>query len=274
MLGPISGILGGEAVPLGLFLATGAGLSTLLKRHEPPRTRAIWILVTIPLAGLALAWLSSQASPAFTGRYFAVFVGPVILLAGVGLAHAGRLGIVCLLIVLALWLDPRTDQINRKSDARTVAALIKDHVSPGDLVISAHPEQAPLLHYYFPRGLRYATALGPMADPQVFDWRDALDKLRAAHPPAVLSPLVSTMKPGQQVILVLPIIRRATWNAPWTRLVRRRSAEWERAANRDPQLDRLETYPTFEDGPLPRGVRAVIYRVTCTDARAAYVGLC
>ncbi|HEX6390361.1 MAG TPA: glycosyltransferase family 39 protein [Solirubrobacteraceae bacterium] len=274
VLGPISGILGGEAVPLGLFLAAGAGLATALKQHDGHRARAIWMLVTIPLAGLAIAWLQSQASPAFTGRYFAVFVGPVILLAGIGLAHAGRLGIVCLAIVVALWLDPRTDTINRKSDARLVASLIKDHVAPGDLVISAHPEQAPLLHYYFPKGLRYATALGPMPDPQVFDWRDALDKLRAAHPPAVLSPLVSTMKPGQRVVLVLPIIRRATWNAPWTRLVRRRSAEWERAANRDPQLQRGAVYPEFENRPLPRGVRAIIYRVTCTDARAAYVGLC
>jgi len=274
LLGPISGILGGEAIPLGLLLAAGAGFATLSRRENGPHVRAMWMLITIPLAGLALAWLSSQVSPAFTGRYFAVFVGPVLLLAGVGLAHAGRLGLVCLCIVLALWLDPRTGTINRKSDVRLVASLIKPHVMPGDLVISAHPEQAPLLHYYFRPGLRYATALGQMADPRVFDWRDALDRLRMAHPPTMLAPLVSSLRPGQRVILVLPIIRRARWGAPWTRLVRRRSAEWERAANRDPRLDRLDVYPHFGTDPLPRGVRAVIYRVRCTDARAAYVGLC
>jgi len=259
VLGPISGILGGQAVPLGLLLAAGAGLSTIAKRAETPRVRAMWMLVTIPLAGLVLAWLASQLSPAFTGRYFAVFIGPVLLLAGVGLAHAGRLGIVCLCIVLALWLDPRTGTINRKSDARLVAALVKPHVHPGDLVVSVHPEQAPLLHYYFPPRLRYATALGPMPDPQVFDWRDALDRLRAAPAVATLDALVTPLRRGQRLVLVLPIIRTARWGAPWTKLVRKRSAEWQRAADRDARLDRLLVVPRFGHRRLPRGVHAVIY---------------
>jgi len=262
VLGPISGILGGQAVPLGLLLAAGAGLAALARRSRTDAqqsVRAVWLLIVIPVAGLAVAWLSSQASPAFTGRYFAVFLGPVILLAGAGLAHAGRLGIVCLLIVLALWIDPRTGAIERKSDARVVASLVAPHVSPGDLVVSVHPEQAPLLRYYFPPGLRYATALGPMADPGVFDWRDALDKLRAADPPGTLGRLVNTLEPGRRLVLVLPIIRTASWRAPWTRLVRRRSAEWELAAQRDVYLRRLLVAPRFGNRRLPRGVRAVVY---------------
>jgi hypothetical protein len=264
VLGPISGILGGEAVPLGLLLAGGVGLAAITAggRGAPeqrPRVLALWLLVLIPASGLALAWLSSQVSPAFTGRYFAVFVGPLLLLAGIGLAHAGRLGIVCLLIVLALWLDPRTAAINRKSDARAVAALVAPHVRPGDMVVSVHPEQAPLLRYYFPPGLRYATALGPMADSQVFDWRDALDRLHEATPGATLGQLVNTLKPGRRLVLVLPIIRTARWAAPWTRLVRRRSGEWQVAADRDVYLRRLLAVPHFGDHRLPRGVRAVVY---------------
>jgi hypothetical protein len=263
LLGPISGILGGQTVPLGLLLAGGAGLATLARRRgdrgEAPRVRALWLLIAVPLAALALAWLSSQVSPAYTGRYFAVFVGPVLLLAGIGLAHAGRLGIICLLIVLALWLDPQTGSITHKSDARAVAALIAPHARPGDLVISVHPEQAPLLHYYFPPGLRYATALGPMPDTGVFDWRDALSRLRAADPPGTLGQLVNTLAPGRRVVLVLPIIRTARWTAPWTRLVRKRSAEWQIAAERDRLLRRIIVAPRFNNHHLPRGVRAVIY---------------
>jgi hypothetical protein len=268
ILGPISGILGGQPVPLGLFLAAGAGLAAIAGRRLPaatePRVRAVWLIVAMPLAGLAIAWLASQASPAFTGRYFAVFLGPVILLAGVGLAHSGRLGIICLVIVLALWIDPRTSEINHKSDARLVAAQIDSHVHPGDLVVSVHPEQAPLLHYYFPPGLRYATALGPMPDPGVFDWRDALARLHAADPPGTLGQLVNTLAPGRRLVLVMPIIRTARWGAPWTRLVRLRSSEWQIAAERDVYLRRLIVAPRFGHKRLPRGVRAVIYERLAT----------
>jgi hypothetical protein len=272
VLGPLTGILGGSQVPLALLLAGGAGLATIAKESgsppdpaDPvahPRRTAMWTLVALPFAALALAWLASQVSPAFTGRYFAIFVGPLLLLAGVGLAHAGRLGVVAVCIVVALWFDPRTSQVDHKSDVRLVAALIKDNVMAGDLVVSVHPEQAPLLHYYFTPGLRYATALGPMADPRVFDWRDALDRLRAAHPTAVLNSLVDTMRPGQTLILTLPIIRTARWNAPWTALVRKRSAQWQRVADRSPRLARLGVQPRFGHRALPRGVHVVLYRVT------------
>jgi hypothetical protein len=262
VLGPISGILGGQTVPLALLLAAGTGLAALARRDESearPAVRAMWLLIAIPVAGLALAWLSSQFSPAFTGRYFAIFAGPVLLIAAIGLAHAGRLGLICLIIVLALWLDPRTGTLNRKSDARAVAALVAPHVHRGDLVVSVHPEQAPLLHYYFPPGLRYATALGPMPDPGVFDWRDALERLRLADPGATLGQLVNTLAPGRRLVLVLPIIRTARWAAPWTRLVRRRSGEWQTAASDDRYLRRLIVAPRFGHQRLPRGVRAIIY---------------
>jgi hypothetical protein len=262
VLGPISGILGGQPVPLALLLTGGSGLAALARRPERearPAVRATWLLIAVPLAGLALAFVSSQVSPAFTGRYFAVFVGPVLLLAGLGLAHAGRLGLICLIIVLALWLDPKTGSIDHKSDAREVAALIASHVHPGDLVVSVHPEQAPLLHYYFPPGLRYATALGPMADPGVFDWRDALERLRRADAVSTLGQLVNTLTPGRRLVLVLPIISTARWAAPWTRVVRRRSGEWQAAAAHDRYLRRLIVAPRFGHRRLPRGVRAIIY---------------
>lgn len=271
VLGPISRIVGGREVPFGLLLGVAAGLTALVRRRADAHTSStVRFLVLLPLASLALAWLASQVSPAYTARYFAVFLGPVLLLAGAGLAHAGRLGVVAVLIVTALWLDPMTGALKHKSDVRVVAADLRPHVRPGDLVVSIHPEQAPVLRYYLPPGLRYATALGVMPDPGVFDWRDALDRFKRARPAGTLDALVSTVPPGGRLILVLPIIRTADWRAPWTSLVRRRSGQWQRDADRDPDLRRLMAIPSFGSGHLPRGVRTVVYeRVGATPVPGA-----
>jgi hypothetical protein len=99
-----------------------------------------------------------------------------------------------------------------------------------------------------------------VGDPRVFDWRDALDRLRAAKPSRTLDSYVSSLRPGQTLILTLPIIRTGSWNAPWTSLVRKRSAQWQRAADRHPELVRIAAEPRFGNKRLPRGVRTVLYR--------------
>jgi mannosyltransferase len=272
VFGPVARILGGETVPLALLLVAGAGLAAIVKGGPVSgggdadavtvRRTAVWVLVALPLAGLVVAWTSSQLSPAFAGRYFAVFVGPVLLLAGVGLAHAGRLGVITLAIVCALWFDPRTTQLEAKSNARLVAAKIKPDVYPGDLVVSIHPEQTPVLHYYLPDGLRYADSISLVRDPRVFDWRDALERLREARPSRVLASYVSSLRPGQTLVLINPVVRASNWRAPWTVLVRKRSAQWQRQADRNPNLVRIGAQPRFGNRPLTRGVRATLYRKT------------
>jgi len=277
VFGPIVGTLGGETVPLALLLVAGAGLATIVKggasEDSAPgggdavaaaelRRTAVWVLVALPLAGLVIAWSASQLSPAFAGRYFAILVGPVLLLAGVGLAHAGRLGVITLAIICALWFDPRTTELESKSNARLVAAKVKADVYPGDLVVSIHPEQTPLLHYYLPDGLRYADSISLVRDPLVFDWRDALERLREARPSRVLASYVSSLRPGQTLVLINPVVRASNWRAPWTVLVRRRSAQWQRQADRNPNLVRIGAQPRFGNRPLTRGVRATLYRKT------------
>ena len=275
VLGPISGMLGGETVPLALALAAGAGLATVVKAGrsaavgpgdvpdpDAVRRTAVWVLVALPIAGLVIAWSASQIAPGFAGRYFAVFVGPVLLLAGIGLAHAGRLGVISLAIICALWIDPRTTELKSKSNARLVAAKVKADVYPGDLVVSVHPEQTPLLHYYLPDGLRYADSISLVGDPLLFDWRDALERLQEARPSRVLASYVSSLRPGQTLVLVNPIIRGQRWRAPWTKLVRKRSAQWQRQADRNPNLVRIGAQPRFGNRPLTRGVRATLYRKT------------
>ena len=51
-------------------------------------------LIIIGVGTPALAWLLSQASPAWANRYLAVALPPFLLLAAGGLANAKRLGVV------------------------------------------------------------------------------------------------------------------------------------------------------------------------------------
>ena len=59
------------------------------------------------------------------------------------------------------------------------------------------------------------------------DWVDALKRLQNTDPQATLAALVAGLKPGQQLLYVRPLTEGAqNWQAPWTQLVRRRSAQW------------------------------------------------
>jgi mannosyltransferase len=266
---------GGGSGPL-LLVVGGVGVAVLLARPLPlpgtatelpgvvrvRRARVVELLLALLVGALLLAWLSSQLSPAWASRYLAVFVGPAILLAGIGLAHAQRLGLVALLMLAFLWADDRAGPLERKSNVRDVANRIELRaVRPGDLVVSTHPEQVPVLRYYLGDEFRYASSMGAVADPRVMDWRDALERLEAAKPRATSRAVLASLRPGQAVVLVQPILRPDSWRAPWTELVRERVVQWERLLDGDPRLRRLETFPRFGLKAPPRGVRAVLYRV-------------
>ena len=197
------------------------------------------------VTALALAWLASQVSPAWSNRYFSVFIGPLLLLGAAGLARGGRLGLVVIAILVAFWFNPRTGVLDTKSNAHTAAVLTRDRLERGDMVVAIHPEQGPVMHYYLPQniGLRWADAMGPVKDPLIFDWRDALDRLKAAKPTPTEDALVATLKPGEKILAIFPIIRTARWGAPWTSEVRKRSAQWQRVLDRDKRLSRTLAAP-------------------------------
>jgi uncharacterized membrane protein YgcG len=155
-------MLGGATPAIAVLLAGGSGIANLWSAERDRRTATLAILVA---AAVLAAFLASQISPAFANRYFSAFVGPLVLLAAVGLSNAGRLGIVCLVLIAAFWFDPRTAQIESKSNARNVSQSIATYVTAGDLVVSTHPEQLPLMAYYLPQGVRYADSLGPRRRP-------------------------------------------------------------------------------------------------------------
>ena len=60
------------------------------------------------------------------------------------------------------------------------------------------------------------------------NWVHALKRLQERQPARPRSrPLIASLRPGQQLLFVRPLTEGAqSWEAPWTQLVRRRSAQW------------------------------------------------
>jgi hypothetical protein len=184
---------------------------------------------------VVFAWITSQISPAWTTRYFAVVVGALLLLGARGLVAAGRLGLIALAAVVFIWLGYSAH--NDKENARAIAATLAPKLHPGELLISTHPEQVPVLRYYFGPTLRYANTFGPVPDPQLFNWVDAVSRLRATSPQKTLNNLVATVRPGQELIVVTPVFRDyRAWDAQWTKLVWQTATIWTSLLQHDPKL--------------------------------------
>jgi hypothetical protein len=250
-------VLGGDASFVALVVTAAAVLAVTARRDE--RVLAVLVAVTV-----VAAWLASQISPAWTTRYFAVVLGPAVLLAAAAIVRARRLGIVALVVVLFLWwgFSVKDD----KENAKEITARLAPSLHPGELVISTHPEQVPVLRYYLGGGLRFATTMGPVADDRVFDWRDAVDRLEAASPQATLDELVATVPRGGEFVVVSPVFRDYRgWKARWTRLVWRKAEQWNALLARDPRL-RVERRIVTDEIAVKRNyfkpLQAVVFRRT------------
>jgi mannosyltransferase len=200
-----------------------------------------WIVGTTVLA----AWLASEFSPAWAARYLAVVAAPVLVLGGAGFARAGKLGLAGLVVVALYWGNPALR--DNKENARQIAHALAPYVQKGDVVLSTHPEQVPVLRYYLGPGYRFATTLGPDHDPQVMNWADALERLRAVTPQTDLAPVLASVRPGQHLVVVSPVFRDyRAWQAPWTRLVYVTSQIWTRAIAHDPRFREVAWLHTDE----------------------------
>jgi mannosyltransferase len=260
-LGGLTSVLGGAAPAMAFGLITASGLAALMvgPRLRGPKARAVLALLTMGAVALVLAWAMSQISPAWAIRYMSVLLGPLLLLGAGGLSRAGNLGILAIVVLALLWAHPRTRAVEAKSNAHTASVLVRDQLEPGDLVVAVHPEQGPLMHLYLPKGLRWANAMGPVPDPRIMDWRDALQRLKAAKPTPTADALIRSLKPDQRLLVVFPIIRSARWGAPWTELVRTRSGQWQKVLDRDERIARVVAAPHL-NGRRPKGVRLVLYQ--------------
>jgi mannosyltransferase len=245
-------------------LALGAGAPLLARLGRgPEERRALAALAALAAATMMAGWLAALAEPMWASRYLAVIVGPLLLLGGALLARLGRAGLVVAAAVAAVWCTARPTA--PQSNVAATAAALHGTLGPGDLVLSTQPEQVPALAYYLPRGPSYATPLGRVADPRVTDWRDALERLSAATPRIALTPLLDALPVGRRLLLVRPLVEDPRrWRAPWTRLVRARSAEWALALSRD---RRFRAIPVAVSGAL--GARVNVSVVLFRKERAA-----
>jgi mannosyltransferase len=257
-------LIGGDRITAALVIAAVVGFAALFKK-ENRRTfdaKLALTLVLIPVGTLLLAWLASQITPAFVSRYFAPVLGATLMLAAWGAARSGIVGLVAIILAVVFVAHVSSYVPTYKSDMRDVAAEVAPYMQQGDLVISGQPEQVPLANYYLPSGLRYASTLGRSKDPTYADWVKALTRLKNAHPAATLGPLLATLRPGQQLLFVRPLTEGAhNWEAPWTELVRRRSAQWGAILQADRNLVPVWTAPHNYRGACCVADSAVLYKV-------------
>jgi mannosyltransferase len=255
--------------PLDALVAAGAlgvgGLAVSRLGVDARERLALQSLSLVAALTLAAGWAVAIVEPAWAGRYLAVLVGPLLLLAGAALARVGPLGVVAAAAAACAWvLGGEPDE---KSNVERATAALSAGLEPGDLVLSTQPEQVPVLAHYLPDGLRYATPLGPVADPGVMDWRNALARLEATQPERALVPLLDSMPRGAQLLLVAPDVsddRR--WRAPWTRLVAERSDEWALVLGADERFRRVHAaVPTTRTAKT--SVRLTLYAKTSSAAR-------
>jgi hypothetical protein len=267
-------LLNGGTVTASLVLGAGAGLAAVVgartlagRRFGLERFTVEGPAAALAIATLAIAWLFSQFSPAWTTRYLGVTLGPIFLIAALGFARAGKLGILALVIVLAIWSIPRNSALENKSNAGDISFETRGMLEDGDLVVTLQPEQSPLIHYHLGSNvdgeLIQASQLGEFATPDVMDWRDAMDDLEAATPEKNLDPLLDDLEVGQTAMLVHPITTTASnWDAPWTELVRRRAAQWGAAMAADERFELETAVPEVYRRANRIGVRAVLYTKT------------
>jgi 4-amino-4-deoxy-L-arabinose transferase-like glycosyltransferase len=206
--------------------------------ENPGELGALQALAILAAVTLAAAWAVASVEPSWASRYLAILVGPLLLLGGAALARVGPLGVVAAAAISCAWaldLGPA-----EKSNVAGVSAVVSANLEPGDLVVSTQPEQVPVLAHYLPEGLRFATPLGPVADPAIMDWRRALPRLEVSQPERALQPLLDSLAPGARILLVAPDVDDGSrWRAPWTRLVALRSDEWTLALAADARFRRV-----------------------------------
>jgi mannosyltransferase len=250
LLAGIGGLFGYVAAPLLAVVAIAA-----LRRR--PGDDAVRVLGTIAATATAAAWLCAQVTPAWSMRYLAILLGPLLLALAPVVSRGARWTPAALAAIAAIWT--LSGPPPAKSNVRTVAAHATPAIRPGDLVVSTQPEQVPALARYLPAGLVYLTPLGIVADPAVADWRDGLAQLRRGQAERRLVPMLDHLAPGRRVLLVTPVPMRS--QSAWLRSVRVRTREWRTALRADPRLRALGRVPGSALRGRRSNVRAELFEV-------------
>ena len=239
-----------ERVLIALLLVAAPALWTVL-RHRGPVAVAVLAAAGTAVATVALGWTAAQLSPSWASRYLVVCAPAVFLVSAVGLVQAGLRGAVALALILAIWTQPLARLAGLRPEAsregkaaqKSVAEAAAGDFHPGDLVIVMQMEEVPVLSYYLPRGLRFATAMGEVKDPSVPDWRDALARMRASTVATSLLPLLESAPASTRVALVCARPGTGPLELPWFALMEERCGEWRSAMEEDRRFTSMGTVP-------------------------------
>ncbi len=250
LVGALQSVLGDRRVGFALVLVGLPALVAVGRRWRSGTGLAVAALAVTVATSVVLAWASSQLKPAWAGRYFGLFLAPLLLLVALGLAREGRRGLVALVLIVALWTNPLSllpgfgpSRISQKSNVRAATKLVNGDLKPGDLVVSIQMEHSPLLRYYLGPGLRYANPAGLLGDPYLADWRDGLARMRAATPAQGLVPLVDELPTGSHLLLACPRVHSEEDDLEWFKLMERNCESWRRALDNDGSM-------ALVDGPV------------------------
>jgi len=255
-------VLSGDGPLVAFALIGGAALLAVVRRRGGEERSIVLSLSVAVAVTIVLAWITSQISPAWTARYFAVVLGPLVLLGAHGLRRAERAGLIALVVVIFFWAGFSVR--DEKENARQISAGLAHYLHPGELVVSTHPEQVPVLRYYFGGGLRWATTMGPVPDAQIFDWRDAVARLRASDMRTRVAETLAAVPVGGEFVVVAPVFRDyRAWRATWTKLVWQRSTAYTSLLQRDARV-RLVSHVVTNEIALRRNyfkpLQAYVYR--------------
>jgi mannosyltransferase len=243
-----------ERVLVALLLVAGPCLWSAVRRSpDRPAVLATAVVASIPVV---LGWLGAQISPSWAPRYLAVCAPAVLLLAAVGLSRARAQGLAALGLILILWIQPfarLSGRLEEKATVRPLAMALSPGLKRGDLVIVMQMEEVPVLAYYLPDGLHFSTATGPVLDPGVADWRNALARTRAATVSTALAPQLDRTPVGSDILLVCAQPGTGPSSLPWFALMERHCAEWRSALMSDPRFARVTTTARAASSPTEVG---------------------
>jgi hypothetical protein len=254
-------LLGTDRVDVVFLIALIAGCVPLLTRERrgSEDATAVLALLVIMAAAVLLAVLVSVQWPAWTSRYLGALLGPLLLLIAFGCARSGLVGLAVVLISCAFLANAASFVAPYKSDMRDVSGELAPRLSPGDLVLSAQPEQTPLAWYYLPGGLRFATSLGTDPHPEYMNWDNAYSRLLHTDPTRLVAQLLASLPAGHHLLYIRPMTEgELAWAPRWADLVRRRAAQLGTALAQSPSLE-----------AVPGGWAPHAYRGSCCVASSA-----
>lgn len=251
---------GGPGQLVALVLGSGAALSAFAASRKLRLQRSGEALLIVGFGTIIIAWLASLITPAWADRYLTLAVGPIALFAALTLTNVGRLGLAALAIAFVISAIPTSIKMVKPGDEKVVAQYLKPWLRPGDEVLVTHPERTPLMRHYLGPQFKYADLFGPVKDPQVFDWRDALQRLKAVNADADLQPQLDALPLHGRILVVRPIVDKKanSWKAPWTFRVKSQSRHWSHVINADRRFKPLMAWPQ-PYANLKVGVRGVVY---------------